>query len=130
MTDALARRGFRDALVDIGELRAGDGDWRIAVVNDAGETLRTPLLRDSAVATSSPGALRLGELEHILSPTGDRPRWRTVSVEARSAALADGLSTALCLADLDAARTILRRIDGVASALFEDQHGDLVRLNA
>lgn len=125
VADALRRHGFEDALVDIGELRAGNGDWRVSLRDAAGAELRAPTLRDRAIATSSPGALRIGERSHILSPLGEAPHWRTVAVEARTAALADGLSTALCLADQAAVQRIIGRFGEVSAVTLEDQETDL-----
>jgi thiamine biosynthesis lipoprotein len=62
-------------------------------------------LRDQALASSAPlGTVfdAAGTAGHILDPRSGataRPRFRLVSVTAPSAALADGLSTALCLMD-------------------------------
>ena len=70
--------------------------------------LRT--LHDKAMATSSPGAMMLGQRAHILHPTARAaPLWSTISVEADSAALADGLSTALCLASRDQIEEIISK---------------------
>jgi len=99
VSDALAEAGFVETLVNIGEFRAGAGDWRIGVASPDGGLLDVISLTGGAVATSSPAATMVGGRSHILSATGKRPRWSTVSVTAPSAALADGLSTALCLAD-------------------------------
>jgi len=99
VSDALAEAGFAETLVNIGEFRAGAGDWRIGVASAEGALLDVISLSDGAVATSSPAATMVGGRSHILSATGRRPMWSTVSVAAPSAALADGLSTALCLAD-------------------------------
>lgn len=99
VSDALAEAGFAEALVNIGEFRAAAGDWRIGVASPDGALLDIVSLTRGAIATSSPAATTVGGRSHILSATGRRPKWSTVSVTAPSAALADGLSTALCLAD-------------------------------
>ncbi len=98
---ALAEAGFVETLVNIGEFLAGAGDWRIGVAAPDGALLDVISLSGDAVATSSPAATLVGGRSHILGRAGRRPRWSTVSVKAPSAALADGLSTALCLADDD-----------------------------
>ena len=59
-------------------------------------------LQDRAIATSSPMGTVLSparQLGHILDPRDDAARslHELISVSARSAAIADGLSTALCL---------------------------------
>ena len=125
VTDALARRGFVRALVDIGEVRALGGPWRVGVEDPDFGPLGTRTLDGTAIATSSPGALRLGAGTHILDPLGGAPLWSTVSVAADRAALADALSTAACLmtaGDIAAARD---RLPGVGRILLVDPAGDL-----
>ncbi len=99
VSEALTKTGFTETLVNVGEFRAGAGDWRIGVAAPDGALLEIVSLTGGAVATSSPAATTVGGRSHILSAAGRQPRWNTVSVQAPSAALADGLSTALCLAD-------------------------------
>jgi thiamine biosynthesis lipoprotein len=102
----LAAEGLTDILVDTGELRAlgstpTGGDWPVDLADGAGSLG----LRDQALASSAPlGTVfdAAGTAGHILDPRSGataRPRFRLVSVTAPSAALADGLSTALCLMD-------------------------------
>lgn len=61
------------------------------------------MLRDNAVATSLPNGTffdQAGLVGHILDPRTGRPaqaRPTAVSVTATKAAVADGLSTAICL---------------------------------
>ncbi len=109
----LRAEGFRDVLIDAGEIlalggRPGGGPWRAAVAGPDGiEAARVPLA-DMALATSSPAGTLIGAgLGHILDPRSDAPpHWRLVSVAAPSAALADALSTAFCLmgrAEIDTA---------------------------
>ncbi len=102
--------GVGDVLIDMGEIVAlGRGPsgspWRIgladpdATVRRAGERME---LHDRAVATSAPRGTvfdAAGQAGHILDPRTGAPggNWRQVSVVARTAALADGLSTAGCL---------------------------------
>lgn len=100
----LAAEGFRDVLVDMGEIAAlgrhPDGrPWQAAIALPDGTELARAALGDRALATSSPaGTLIGGGLPHILDPRDGRaPPWRIASVSARSAALADALSTAFCL---------------------------------
>ncbi len=96
----LRRSGFSETLVNIGEFRAGEGQWRVGLEDPLFGHLGTRSLSNRAIATSSPAAQTIGEsgVPHILHP-GDptlRPLWSTVSVEAPTAAIADGLSTAMC----------------------------------
>ncbi len=115
ITDRIAAllRGFglRDVLVEMGEIaalgqRADGKPWRVGLTAPDGGVVRRISVRDRAVATSAPDgtALQNGQ-GHILSPHGGGPAHQAVSVSAPQAALADGLSTALCLlprAEVDA----------------------------
>ena len=108
---ALAAHGLRDVVVDAGEVWAGDRPASIGI-EARGQILRRLILRNSAIATSTPGALSVGGNSHILHPHGGRPRWASVSVEASGATVADAVSTALTLApDTGLARRL--KADGV-----------------
>lgn len=114
VAEALAARDFQDVMIDTGELRAsGDAEMRGAgwPVRLDGSTL---WLSGRALATSEPlGTVldRAGRIGHILDPRrGAVPaRWRKLAVSAPEAALADGLSTALCLLDEAAQARALAR---------------------
>jgi len=101
----LRARGLRDVLIDMGEIaasgrRADGAAWSVGIADPAGQVLRRMTLTDRALATSAPqGTVLDGETGqgHILNPTGGAPARAMVSVSAPDAALADGLSTALCL---------------------------------
>lgn len=126
--DLLASRGFTRALVSVGEHSAIGGPFRLGLQDPEHGLLAVRTLTDSAVATSSPSAMQItGAVAHIFDPAGTvGPLWSTVSVEAKSAALADGLSTALCMVPRDQAAQIARAT-GTRITLI-DQDGDLVRL--
>ncbi|WP_254702682.1 FAD:protein FMN transferase [Sulfitobacter sp. THAF37] len=126
VADALARAGFQNALVNIGEYRATGGDWRLGVEDPQYGLLATRRLNRGAIATSSPLATPLGGGGHIVHPTR-QPRWSTVSVEADSAAMADALSTALVLADMPLIRQV-RQAAGVRRVTLVDWQGDLTSL--
>jgi thiamine biosynthesis lipoprotein len=120
---ALAAHGFAAALVDVGEWRAMDGTWRIAR-GDGGEVLT---LSRRAMATSEPGAMRLGASGHILSPGGAAQGFSRVTILAPTAALADGLSTALCAAGPGRARAIMARAP-LASMIAETADGARIEI--
>ncbi len=98
----LRQRGLTDILIDMGEIAAvGQKRWKVGIATPTGDIADHIILRDRAIATSAPmgtilvPAQRLG---HILDPRQlSEPGYHLVSVSARSAALADGLSTAFCL---------------------------------
>ncbi len=127
VTAALARHGLTRALVNIGEHRGLGGPWRVGLSDPAHGALGQITLTDRAVATSSPGALHLsGSEAHILNPLGgSAAQWSTVSVTADRAALADGLSTALCFADLAEIRSIAARMEENVTIRLIDHSGDL-----
>lgn len=113
----LRSHGLRDVLVDIGEILAlghrGDGAaWRAGVADPNGRIRHRVSLSDRALATSATHGTRLQQGGHILSPTGIQVDDRLVSVSANSAAVADGLSTALCLVPGEEAADVLARFPG------------------
>ena len=126
----LARAGFTQALVNIGEYAALGGPWRLGLADPAFGLMATRTLSGGAVATSSPAALRVGGEAHILNPleAAAPPLWSTVSVEADSAALADGLSTALCFAPPARIRAIRAALPGTGRITLVDGNGDLTTL--
>ena len=113
----LAEHGLTRALIDTGEMVAlPDGGWPVQL--DAGGSLD---LRNRALATSAPLGMTFGGdgiTSHILDPRTARPvvtPWRSVSVSAPSAALADALSTAACLTeDRETISTICQSFASVA----------------
>lgn len=125
----LAGRGLGEVLVDMGEARALDGDFALELADPrAGVLGRLTLRTGRAVATSSPGALLFPSGQgHILGPQGQRPRWSTVSVEAKSAALADAASTGFVLMDRP---SIVRAaaLLSVGPVRLVDEAGDLTSL--
>lgn len=99
----LEAEGLGNILIDTGELRAlggtpDGGNWPVKL--ETGERLE---LRQRALATSSPLGTtfdQAGKDGHILDPKTGMPAaaiWRAISVSARSAAIADALTTAGCL---------------------------------
>ncbi|GGF63115.1 thiamine biosynthesis lipoprotein [Mameliella alba] len=126
VTRVLEVHGFERALVQVGEMRGLGGPWRVGISDPDAGLVTTRDLRNRAIATSSPSALMLGDMGHILDPLGEAaPHWSTVSVEAGSAALADGLSTALVLADLDEVRRVKAETPGEIRVLLVDAEGNL-----
>ncbi|WP_347266654.1 FAD:protein FMN transferase [Paracoccus sp. (in: a-proteobacteria)] len=116
---AAARHDLTEVLIDCGELRAL-GPWEAGIADAGGGVLRRITLSDRALATSSPSGTRIGprDLPHIIAPDGRMPLWRTVSVSAPEAAVADGLSTALCLLGRDAAEAAAAQFPGAGIELL------------
>ncbi len=99
----LEAEGLSNILIDTGEFRALGGrpdgaDWPMRL--EGGESLG---LRQRALATSAPLGTtfdQTGHDGHILDPVTGKPSvapWRTISISAPSAAIADALTTAACL---------------------------------
>ncbi|TNF17789.1 MAG: FAD:protein FMN transferase [Rhodobacteraceae bacterium] len=123
IADRVARlmqaEGVTDVLIDTGEIVAmGSGEtgsgWPVTI---AGEAAARRLGGGRALATSAPLGTTVdpeGQVGHIIDPRrGDiiSSSIRQVSVSAPSAALADGLSTGLCLAeDRPGAERLLRKV--------------------
>lgn len=114
----LKAQGLQAGLVSVGEISAvgvspSGKDWAVGLADHEDEPADTTIhLRDKAVATSSPSGTLLGAAGagHILNPvTGmpASPNWRRVSVIHRSAAIADGLSTAGILQNAREVRTMV-----------------------
>lgn len=108
IVDLLRAEGIAHSIVDMGEPRAIGGHpdgrpWRVGIADPTaperiGENLD---VLDKAVATSGGYGFRFdaaGRLNHLLhAKTGKSPQhYRSMTVVARTATLADGLSTALC----------------------------------
>lgn len=125
----LHQRGYHAHLVDLGEFAGSGAPWRLAIQNLDDDQIAQTRLRDMALATSAPDAMLLRDGRcHILNPKGGDPIWRTVSVQARSAAMADGLSTALSLMPLKEIRALDREALGVSRIWLEDQHGGITEI--
>lgn len=118
--DWLAARGFAQAMVDMGEMAALGGPFRLGL-DDLGDVT----LRGTALAVSQPGAMQVGGQAHILHPAGGVPRWDVVAVEAETAAIADALSTALALADVEQAKAIRSAAPGVRRVWLGDRAGGI-----
>ncbi|MBD9628377.1 FAD:protein FMN transferase [Ensifer sp. ENS06] len=116
----LEAEGLTDILIDTGEFRAlggrpGGGGWPVRL--ESGQRLP---LRQRAVATSAPLGTTFDQAArdgHILDPLTGMPapaNWRSVSVSAPSAAIADALATAACLMpDAGSIVAMNARFDGV-----------------
>lgn len=121
--DLLRREGVGHTMVDMGELRALDtrpdgSPWRIGLENGKREIKHIVELASRAVATSAAAGTTFdtsGKFAHHFDPhTGAaRPIWSSVSVIARTATMADGLSTAFSMLPADSIRRITSRLEEV-----------------
>jgi thiamine biosynthesis lipoprotein len=124
VADVLRAHGFNRMLVDMGEPRAlsakPDGSaWRIGISNPAkpGSTVATLEVVGQCVATSGGyGTLfdPAGNFTHLMDTRTGRtaPAMLGVSVVAKTAGLADGLSTAMLMAPAERRQAILRAAGG------------------
>jgi len=109
----LEAKGYTKTLVNIGEYAAGDRLSKIGIADHKGKLFEVAEIKNQAIATSSPDGFRFRDgSSHIILPDGRdiEPLWRTVSVIAESATMADGFSTALALApDAQLARQLKQK---------------------
>ncbi|MAO00363.1 FAD:protein FMN transferase [uncultured Roseovarius sp.] len=117
----LQAEGLNDILIDTGELcvlggNPQGGDWSVTL--DAPDRPQIGL-RDRALASSAPFGTVFdteGTAGHILDPRTGTPataRWQLISVTAKSAAIADALSTAMCLMSAEEMKTAESSLSGV-----------------
>ncbi len=117
----LQAEGLNDILIDTGEIYAlggnpQGGDWPVTL--DAPDRPQIGL-RDRALASSAPRGTVFdteGTAGHILDPRTGAPataRWQLISVTAKSAAIADALSTAMCLMSAEEMKAATSALSGV-----------------
>lgn len=132
VADILHGRGWRDVLIDLGETRALDGRPFEVAIAESGRKIR---LSNGALATSSSEPLAMGAsagLPHLFHPksgTAASREWSSVTVAHASAAVADGLSTALMLCggeDEKLARRIVSRFAEARAWITRPGRDDLV----
>lgn len=120
VVELLHRNGIRRALADMGEIRALDvgkqGTWQAGIRNpgDEEKILLTVPLQNEALATSGGYGTTMdeaGRFTHLFDPrTGvSTPRYRSVSVMAETAAVADAFSTSFSLMDEEQIRYAARQ---------------------
>ncbi|MFN7225324.1 MAG: FAD:protein FMN transferase [Paracoccaceae bacterium] len=123
--DHLARQGFDHALINIGEYAALGGPFHLGVADPLAGLLAEWTVRSGALAVSSPFGTALAGQAHILHPKGLSPLWSTVAVEADTAALADGLSTALVFSTAAQVATLKAALPQVRRVALVDAAGNL-----
>jgi thiamine biosynthesis lipoprotein len=129
VADLLREAGMTQVLVDLGEIRAlaGHPDGRPWRVGLEGAAWREIELVDMAVATSAGSGTvfdRSGCFHHLFDPATGRSagHWRSVSVVAPRATVADALSTTLSIVAPAAAEAVLAAT-GPARAYLTDDNG-------
>lgn len=139
VTSLLRSEGLQNAVVNIGEISAlgqgPDGDaWRVGLATHGdGHAEDFVRLSDQAVATSAPlGTTFNGDVSHIINPATGRPvpsNWDRVSVIHKSAALADGFSTAAVMMSEAEMRDGLKAITD-AALIAKRRNGDSLTLKS
>jgi len=137
VADLLRAAGVDNVLVDLGEARAlgrhEDGrPWKVGLADPLrpAQIARVVELADMALATSAGYGTRFdsqGRHHHLFDPTTGRSatRYLSVSVMARSATVADALSTGLVNVPLDRAEAVMARLSPL-SAFFTLEDGETV----
>ncbi len=107
ITELFKRNGISNVLINTGEISAlgkspQDQDWQIKIANSE----KSVELNNMAIATSaSLGTVfdKQGQVGHIINPISGEPtgQQKQISVIAKSAAIADGLSTGFLLMSRD-----------------------------
>ncbi|MGH1330011.1 MAG: FAD:protein FMN transferase [Paracoccaceae bacterium] len=126
----LHSQGAEKTLVDIGEISAIGGPFRIGLSDPKLGMHGWRSLQSAALATSSPGAMLLSEADgHILDPKGQtKPLWSSVTLEAANATLADGFSTAFCLTPLTEIQSILTKTKELHRATLVSKAQEVITL--
>lgn len=120
VADLLRQEGVDNVLINTGEISAigfspSGAPWPITLAN-GGRKLE---LTNAAIATSAPTGTFFdlnGTVGHILDPRTGLPRgqWQSLSVIDKSAARADGLSTAFCLMN----KAQIQAVSGAHEVMF------------
>ncbi|MCA8881909.1 MAG: FAD:protein FMN transferase [Rhodobacteraceae bacterium] len=125
---ALRDAGYDRTLVDMGEIRAQGGPWHVGLADPAAGLYGTRTLNGGALATSSPGLLKIGPgRTHILNPRDPdaAPYWSSVTVEAETATLADALSTAACHMPADRIAALFPAEPSLRAVTLVDPSGEI-----
>lgn len=123
--ELLRAYGFNHMLINIGEYVSVGESYSLLIENVLGHQLSVIDLKNNAVATSSADALYLPDgRSHLIQPSGEKDtEWKTVSVIAKNATIADGFSTAFSLMSLSAIQSLDFKELGIERILLEDfQH--------
>lgn len=116
VTEVLSSHGFTDVVVDAGELRLPGTTCRTISLPATGTAVRVARV---AIATSEPRGLVFEPVtnrHHLIDPrTGLSPQhWRSITVFAPMAEIADALSTAFSVLPADAVADLAASIHDVA----------------
>jgi FAD:protein FMN transferase len=123
---SLKAAGFRTFLVNVGEFRSEGGRWQIGIENTSGHQIGQAQLVNGAIATSAKAGTLIRGRSHLINPFGGEAIWKTVSVQATTAALADGFSTAFSLMPEPEIRHVFALRDDIQKLWLERPNGDVL----
>ena len=105
----LRKHEFKDVLVNFGEFKGIGGPWNVGLHQPSG--LKSIKLDNTAIATSAPDAVGQSYgRSHMINPFGDEDiEYKSVSVEHRSAMIADALSTAFVFMSPDEIKNVIAK---------------------
>ena len=105
----LRKHGFKDVLVNFGEFKGIGGPWNVGLHQPSG--LKSVKLNNTAIATSAPDAMgQSNGRSHMINPFGNEDiEYKSVSVEHRSAMIADALSTAFVFMPPDKIQNVISK---------------------
>ena len=105
----LRTHGFKDVLVNFGEFKGIGGPWNVGLHQPSG--LKSVKLNNTAIATSAPDAMgQSNGRSHMINPYGNEDiEYKSVSVEHRSAMIADALSTAFVFMPPDKIQNVISK---------------------
>lgn len=122
--------GLTRVLINLGEYSALGGPFKIGISDPLVGIFDIETLQSNAIATTSPFAMFSNKGGHIVNPkNSQKPRFSTLSVVHPSAALADGLSTALVFATDADIEKCLDRPNGPSAVIARRLTGDVVRFS-
>jgi thiamine biosynthesis lipoprotein len=132
----LKTEGLENAVINVGEItvlgyKSGTEPWQIGIAehgDDSNPQEFVPLI-NQAIATSAPyGTTFKDNTSHIINPVTGRPissQWQRISVIHKSAAIADGLSTALVMMNEAEMQKSAQQIgDSKIIAKYNAKHND------
>lgn len=137
VTDLLRNEGLQDVLVDLGEIRglgqhAQGRPWTVGLEDPTtGDITQSLTIENQAVATSAGAATSFdasGRHHHLFDPrTGESTRrYRSISVLAPTATVADALSTAFASMPVDGIERVLTRYSDVSARVTADGGDTLI----
>lgn len=133
----LKTEGLQNAVINVGEIAAlgyksGSEPWQIGIAdtgNDNKPQEFVPLV-NQAISTSAPyGTTFEDNSSHIINPITGRPissQWQRISVIHKSAAIADGLSTAVVMMNKAQMQNAAQQI-GEAKIIAKQNDGTIIR---